>query len=366
MRVCWAGSFDPAFGRNRRLAEYLEEMSVEYFVVRVEIWPDDRVTGFTRGRARTLIRMLLRYPLLLFRLIIAPRPDLYLVSYPGWVDVPVVKAVAVLKRRPVVFDMFISLHDTAVLDRELVAEAAPLARLALMLDRVSIRLSNRVIADTWAHARFFAEIADVDPTRFGVVFLGADEEVFHPVDVETEDPGLVIFYGTSVPLQGMGTILSAAHLLLEDGIRFKIVGEDAAAWSREIGDDQLHNVEFVGRLPQQELPLEMARAAVCLGIFGASSKADRVVPHKVYEAMACARPVVTGRSKAILETIGTDAVAVCDRADPQDLAKVLRRLLADHREREQLGRTGRVLFQSKFSRVPQAARLLKELKAVNS
>ena len=62
------------------------------------------------------------------------------------------------------------------------------------------------------------------------------------------------------------------------------------------------NIEMVGRLPLAQIPLEIASATLCLGVFGTTDKARRVVPNKVFECVAVGRPVVTGDTPAIRRT----------------------------------------------------------------
>jgi glycosyltransferase involved in cell wall biosynthesis len=65
----------------------------------------------------------------------------------------------------------------------------------------------------------------------------------------------------------------------------------------------------------------MARSDVCLGIFGTSQKAARVIPNKVFDALACARAVITRDSPAVRELLTPSTeVFVCTPGDPEALA----------------------------------------------
>ena len=86
----------------------------------------------------------------------------------------------------------------------------------------------------------------------------------------------------------------------------------------------VHSMQFVGRRPYDELPEWMARSDVCLGIFGTSPKARRVIPNKVFDALACERAVITGDTPAVRELLCPgDDVWVCPPGDPEALADAI-------------------------------------------
>lgn len=363
MKICWAGTFDPDFERNQRIREYLDAAGIDYRQIRASVWPPDRIEAFTKRRLSILFRMAVWYPVLLFRLLIEPSPDLYLVSYPGWFDVPIVKLAAWVRRRPLVFDIFISLHDTAITDRGLAGSNSSIARVSRVVDRLSMRLSQRVIADCPAHARFLADLGDLPLSRFGIVYIGADEVVFHPTSDDEQEDDLILFYGTFVPLQGVEWIVRAAALLKDHGYRFRIIGrgQETAIVMRLAEELGTSNVEFVEPVPKEQLRHELAHASLCLGIFGTSPKASRVIPHKVFEGLACGRPVLTGDSEAIRDVFSYGEVATCRVGDAESLASQITSLMESKSDRNRLGVNARMRFETDFSLHPQALRLQREL-----
>src|SRR4029079_14047367 len=53
------------------------------------------------------------------------------------------------------------------------------------------------------------------------------------------------------------------------------------------------NVEWMPWVEYEQLPGELHRAGCALGIFASSPKAQRVIPNKVFQALACRAPIVT-------------------------------------------------------------------------
>lgn len=330
-------------------------------VIRVPIWGDDRVELARKGFLTVAARAIVRYPVLVLRLLSAPPPDVYLVSYPGWFDMPIVKLIAVLKRRPVLFDPFISLHDTMISDRHLYDERSLVARMARLIDSMSLRLADHLLADTPGHLDLYESLASGSKERGTIVPLGADDEVFTPSPGSSVDERLVEFHGTFVPLQGVETVALAANEVAGLGIQTIIVGDgqDRILLDRALVGSDVQKVQLLGRLPLEELPAQIARATVCLGIFGTSDKADRVIPHKLYECIAMGRPVITRRSAAVAAMFGPDELVVVEPGNPTALASAILDLISDPKRREEIARAGHDAYVSRFHEVP-LSRLLEE------
>jgi hypothetical protein len=110
------------------------------------------------------------------------------------------------------------------------------------------------------------------------------------------------------------------------------------------------------QLRQQRLPVDgapgrvsydgsmaaMAAADVALGIFGRTPKAARVVPHKVFQAMALGVPTVTRRSAAIAEFFpDEETIGLVPAGDPEARARAIESLAGDPGKRARRGEAGR-------------------------
>jgi len=245
--------------------------------------------------------------------------DAVLVGYPGHLDLGAARRIA--DGRPVVFNPLVSLSDTLVDDRGRFRPGSAPARVLHAIDRRAFRAANLVVADTAAQAEFFLTLG---ARRVEVCFVGAEDDIFRP-GWRAPDDFTVLFVGKLTPLHGLDTVLGAARLAPE--VRFCIVG------SGQLGrllESPPPNVEHVRWIDYERLPDQLRRASCALGVFGTSDKAKRVIPNKVFQALACGTPVVTADTPAARELLrdGESALLV-PPGNAEALADVLRRLARD-------------------------------------
>jgi glycosyltransferase involved in cell wall biosynthesis len=103
-------------------------------------------------------------------------------------------------------------------------------------------------------------------------------------------------------------------------------------------------------IPYEQLGAAMARSGCVLGIFGSSAKAQRVIPNKAYQALACAAPLVTGDTPAARELLedGVSALLV-PPGDAVALAGAVRRLADDPAHAAAVGAEGRRTYEREAS-----------------
>jgi glycosyltransferase involved in cell wall biosynthesis len=265
-----------------------------------------------------------------------------------------------------VFDPLVSLWDTFAGDRGLVAAGGWKAGAIRGVDRVAFALPHLVLADTREHAAYFQAEFGLPDRGVAVVPVGARPEPRADGAATAHGAGgaITVFqYGKWSPMHGAETVLAAADLLREEPIRFVFAGEGqlSAELRGDIARRGLSNVEWLGALSMNELRARTLAADVCLGVFGGSDKAARVVPNKVYDALACGRPVVTADTPGIREALhdGEDGLLV-PASDGASLAGALMRLV-DQGERARLGVAALATYRRAYTPEAVAGALLEGL-----
>jgi glycosyltransferase involved in cell wall biosynthesis len=314
----------------------LRTAGVEVEEEHVAVW-DDLREGWSAGPGRALRLAAAEARLLIRR----PRGfDAFVVGYPGHLDLTAARRAAA--ERPVVFNPLVSLADTLVGDRGRFRTGSLAARALERIDRHAFRSADLVVADTDAHALFLGQLSGRDD--IAVCFVGAEDRLFTP-GWKPREPFTALFVGKLIPLQGVETILSAARAAAD--IRFRIVG------SGQLGAllaDPPPNVEHVTWVDYERLPEEIRTAGCALGIFGTTAKAQRVIPNKAFQALACGAPLITADTPAARELLVHDESALLvPPGDAAALATAIRRLAADPDLAHRIAAGGRTAYERNAS-----------------
>jgi glycosyltransferase involved in cell wall biosynthesis len=268
--------------------------------------------------------------------------DAVLVGYPGYLDVAPARRAA--RGKPVVFNPLVTLTDTLVEDRRRFAEGSLAARALRAIDRRALRAADLVTADTAANAAYLHSLADLPEDRLAVCFVGAEERLFRP-GWSPAEPFTALSYGKLIPLHGVATVLEAARL--EPELRFRVIGSGQL---ERLLDNRPPNVDWVPWVEYHDLPSELHRAGCALGIFGTTAKAQRVIPNKGFQAIACGTPLVTADTPAARELLADgESALLVPPGDAGALAAALRRLADDPQLARRLSAGGRAAFEREAS-----------------
>jgi len=346
MRVVFFGTYDRPHSANRLLRTAFADAGFPVVEVHEPLWEETREKGAGYFSPASLVRLGARYAGLGQRLrrrwratVAAEDPPLVVVGFGGQLDVLLAARIC-RPRRALVFAPLVSLTETLVEDRAVFAAGGMRARLVAALDRATWRRADLILIDTAAHADYLVGLG-APRARVAPWHLGAEPEFWAP-PAATPDPRRVLFVGRCLPLHGLGTIVEAAARL-QDRARFVVIGRGP---ERAAAEARAHTlgvaIEWHDEVPLASLPGELARAAVVLGVFGASAKAAMVVPNKVYQAVAAGRPLVTRDGPALREVLVPDEHCLaCPPADPVALAAAVATLLDDPARAARMGAAAR-------------------------
>jgi len=246
-------------------------------------------------------------------------------------------------RLPLVFDPLISAYDKQVSERNKFPQTSRKAKQLLKWERSLFQMADYLVADTEQHAMFFNKTMDVDSNKLVVIPVGAEEALFFPQeDKHHSDNIQVLFYGSYIGLQGPQVIAEAIKLYSGPTIDWHFIGNGPLREKVQLILSDMENVHFTDWVPYQSLPEKIRDADLCLGVFGPTDKTRRVIANKVYQSLACGRPVLSCESEAypigLREQENTGLYFV--RAnDPKALATKLAELASD-RESLMMAREG--------------------------
>ncbi len=343
MKVCYFGTYERGYPRNSQVISSLRGAGVEVVEEHVSVWEDDR-RGWGAGPTRALQLAAAELRLLARR---ARDFDALIVGYPGHFDLPAARRAA--RGRPVIFNPLVSLADTLVADRGRFRPGSLAARALETVDRRAFRTADVVVADTEADAHFFAGLAGLGEVP--VCFVGAEDRLFKP-NWLPPDRFVALFVGKLIPLQGVEMILSAAREAPE--IDFRLVGSGQL---EGLLSSRPPNVEHVPWIEYERLPAEIQRAGCSLGIFGTTGKAQRVIPNKAFQAIACAAPLVTADTPAARELlVDEESALLVAPGDAKALAHAVRRLAADSELSRRIAAAGRAAYERQASETVLGAR----------
>lgn len=329
MHVVFWGTYDKGKPRVRILIRGLQENNIEISECHSDVWGDiedkSQISGvFTR--ITRILYWLTRYPALIWKYMRLPKHDVVVIPYMGQLDVLVLWPFAKFRKEPIIWDAFLSLYNTVVEDRKLISRWNPLSGILFFWEWLACKAADIIILDTQAHADYFIDTFGVPAEKIHAVFVGAEPEYFPrsaTKSVADENSITALFYGQFIPLHGIETIVQAASLSKNENINWVIIGkgQEENKIKRMLEAEPVDNLTWIPWVDYDELIDWIQEADICLGIFGNSDKASRVIPNKVFQIIMAGKPLITRDSPAIRELLDDNmpGVYLTKPGDPLDL-----------------------------------------------
>ncbi|MFL2650579.1 MAG: glycosyltransferase [Anaerolineales bacterium] len=331
MRICYFGAFDLSYTRNNfiRRALELNDCQITYCNV-PQSWP-------TYKKVLPLIKQYKK---------IWRECDLIVVAEFCQTVVPLAWLLGQITGRPVIFDMVIGLYEASVLERGRYSINSFTARKLYFVDKIAGMLSKKVLTGTMAYKEYLVNEFKISPKKVQVTPLGVDDHLFFPKPKsETNTDRFVIMYhGSYIPNHGVETIIqAAANLSQYPDLTFRLVGDgEGKSHAMQLADKLgVENIEFLSKVPFEQLSDCIANSDIVLGVFGDTSQARKAMANKILEGLAMQKPVVTGNTMSIRENFKhKEHLWLVPLADASALSESLILLSKDTKLMTQLAESG--------------------------
>lgn len=299
------------------------------------------------------------------------RPDVIIASSPPLLPHVTGRLLAATKRTPLVLEVRDLWPDylvgMGILDRDSAA-----ARALFRVERTLLLAADGVVVVTDTFARNIAE-KGVPQSRISVVTNGVDLARYYPLphsaaSARPAEDFIVGYLGNFGAGQDLSTVVRAASLLQNEGVRFVLVGDgpDRARIDRMVRESGLRNIAIRNSIPKEETIQCYHSFDVCLVPLAPIPELQDTIPSKIFEIMACERPVLAsagGETRRLVESSG--AGLVVPAGDAGAMAAGIRQLRAlSHDQLRALGERGREYVARHYSRDDLAERYLALLNSV--
>ncbi|NJP07781.1 MAG: glycosyltransferase family 4 protein [Chloroflexaceae bacterium] len=239
------------------------------------------------------------------------------------------------------------------------------------------RSSTHIAVVTPAFQQNLVQQWQIDPQKIAIAQNGVETDLFTPdgptahVQQAFQLKGrfVVSYIGTLGLAHGLTTVLEAAVELQQSrpDVLFLLVGEgaDRERLLQLVQAYGLTNVRFTGQQPREQIPALLRASHACLVLLKKADVFKTVIPTKMLECMACARPIILGVEGQARELIETAQAGLCiPPEDVPSLVASITRLHDDAALRQHLGDQGRRYIVEHLSRERMAHEYLHVLEQV--
>lgn len=289
-------------------------------------------------------------------------PDVIIVQSPPLFDAIAARLLAWYKRCPFIFMVSDLWPESAV-------------QLGMLRNRLARSLATYLEWSTYQRAALVWTVTEsmretllrrgLAPERVFLLTNGVDTQTFRPFskdlartmlgwDERFGERFIVLYAGTHGLSHGLTTVLAAAEQLQDqEEIQIVFVGDGAEKQQLVAlaSKRKIRNVAFLDPVAHQQIPYMLAASDVCLAHVRNLPIFQGMLPIKMYEAMACGRPLILalkGEARRVAVEEAGAALAV-EPENAEMLATAILTLYDDPARFSLLGSRGRAYVESHFS-----------------
>jgi glycosyltransferase involved in cell wall biosynthesis len=239
-----------------------------------------------------------------------------------------------------------------------------------IIDRYSMILADKIIVLSEWSKRRLNKFGRIPNPKITVLPSGTDTKLFQPLEKKEccnklhFDPSFyyVGFIGSFFLHQGIDTLIDAAPIILSEieNTRFLLVGDGPMMdiWKNKVKKKGIQDAFiFTGQVPYKKVPEYIGVMDICVAPHQKDS--NQASPVKIFDYMACSRPVVASDIEAAREIIGeSECGLLVSPEQVNDLAKGIISLIEDGERRKEMSIRGREYAVYNFDRKKLAEDLI--------
>jgi len=274
---------------------------------------------------------------------ISMKYDVMVIPWRGLLTLPLAK---LIHKKPIIYFPGFSYYDSYVNDRKTIKKNSYKAKFIHFVDNLACKWADKVILESTEEIKYFVKEFGLPIKKFSQLPLTADESIFVPIPFKKQSEKFtVLFFGSFIPLHGIEIIVESARILHDKkDILFRICGDGQTKpkIEKKIQENNLKNINLLGLVPKENLLDELRNSDVCLGIFGNTLKAQKVVTNKVLQILASKKPLITMISPASEEVqLKNDINCILiPPSDPKKLADAILNIKDNTEKRKKIAEAG--------------------------
>jgi len=303
-------------------------------------------------------------------------PDVIFVTSPPFPALASAWLLSKIKRVPLILDIRDIWPDSAVSVGMM--KKGLLFKFLQWWEKKFYRSAEKIVVNAKGIGKRLTKEKEVPEEKIEFLPNGAEISMFDPEadgkelnkEFNIEAKFLVLFTGLIGLAQDPGVIVEAAKILKDErDITFLIVGDGPKRKEclRLIDKHNLGNIIMPGSYPREEMPKFVARADACLATHKKDDLFKDVIPSKIFDYMAGARPVIINSQGEGARIIKEAECGINIKpGSPQEMADAILRFYHNYDMARDYGQNGREYAEKHFAKKKIAEKLRNLLQEVAS
>ncbi len=303
-------------------------------------------------------------------------PDVIFVTSPPFPALASAWLLSKIKRVPLILDIRDIWPDSAVSVGMM--KKGLLFKFLQWWEKKFYRSAEKIVVNAKGIGKRLTKEKEVPEEKIEFLPNGAEISMFDPEadgkelnkEFNIEAKFLVLFTGLIGLAQDPGVIVEAAKILKDErDITFLIVGDGPKRKEclRLIDKHNLGNIIMPGSYPREEMPKFVARADACLATHKKDDLFKDVIPSKIFDYMAGARPVIINSQGEGARIIKEAECGINIKpGSPQEMADAILRFYHNYDMARDYGKNGRGYAEEHFAKKKIAEKLRNLLQEVAS